>query len=385
MGSIKKYKNVSYRYYDIGGLKKYKANINLIASGRSDGKTFSALTEIALKEYIKSKHKDKFIYIRRQREDFTRGRGGFVFSGVNNEGKVKELTGSKWEKVIYRNSSFYLAKYDEELQTDVLDTEPFGYAVPLSESYHLKSSNFDTVKNVIFDEFISPVHIGYLVDEWIIWQNLQSTIIRQRDDVTFWLLGNTLDYIDNPYFIEMGLDRIIEDMRAGDTYILETDNGLKIALELPLVKEKSRLSDKFFSFSNSTNENMITNGEWSYTEFKHLPYGFKLKNCNKLASIYLDYKDRLLNIDFLTVYSDENKSEYLDLIVYVHDKTTPLKFKREDIILTDKVDSIKYNIVNDISTSNLKICKLLNSLIKEDKIYYQDNKIGSIFYSFYTR
>lgn len=378
---IRRYKSTNYKYYSIQNIKKYKANINLVFSGRSDGKTFSSLSEIALTEYEKSKHKEKFIYVRRQREDFTRGRGGFTFSGVNNEGKVKEITKGKWEKVLYRNSAFWLAKYDEELDKDITDIEPAGYAVPLSESYHLKSSNFDTVTNVIFDEFISPDNIGYLVDEWTIWQNLQSTIIRQRDNVTFWLFGNTIDYLDNPYFLEMGLFEIVEKMEPGDIVVIDAESGLRIALEYAKVEDKSKLSDKFFNFKNSTGEKMITSGEWSYTEYKHLPLEFDFKATDRIARIYLDYKDKLLNINLYLVYDDRDKNNCLDLIAYIENKYSPLKFSDEDIILTDKI-AIKHNIINYIHSTDNKLVKKLLDLIKSDKVYYQDNKVGSIFNSY---
>ena len=79
---------------------------------------------------------------------------------------------------------------------------------------HYKSNSYLDIRTVVLDEFISR---NYLPDEFIIFQNLLSTIIRDRDDVIILMLGNTINKYC-PYFGEMGLDKV-KTMRQGESHI----------------------------------------------------------------------------------------------------------------------------------------------------------------------
>lgn len=71
------------------------------------------------------------------------------------------------------------------------DDSLFGHAMTLSTAQDLKSSNFNCVKTIIFDEFI--IEPGqkkyYLQNEVFVFLNLIETIARLRD-VRIFLLGN---------------------------------------------------------------------------------------------------------------------------------------------------------------------------------------------------
>lgn len=80
-----------------------------------------------------------------------------------------------------------------------------GYAMKLSTAQDLKSSNFNKVKTIIFDEFI--IEEGqkkyYLKNEVFTFLNLLETIGRMRD-IRVFLLANSVT-ITNPYFIYFDL------------------------------------------------------------------------------------------------------------------------------------------------------------------------------------
>ena len=80
-----------------------------------------------------------------------------------------------------------------------------GYALKLSTAQDLKSSNFNNVKTIIFDEFI--IEEGqkkyYLKNEVFTFLNLLETIGRMRD-IRVFLLANSVT-ITNPYFLYFDL------------------------------------------------------------------------------------------------------------------------------------------------------------------------------------
>ena len=85
------------------------------------------------------------------------------------------------------------------------DDKICGHAMTLSTSQDLKSSNFNKVKNIIFDEFI--IEPGqkktYLRDEVTVFLNLLETIGRMRD-IRVFMLGNAVS-VTNPYFLYFDL------------------------------------------------------------------------------------------------------------------------------------------------------------------------------------
>lgn len=74
-----------------------------------------------------------------------------------------------------------------------------GFAIPLSISNILKSSTYDCVDTIVFDEFLlDKGNYHYLQDEVTKFLDLIETIARLRD-VRVFLLGNAIS-ITNPYF-----------------------------------------------------------------------------------------------------------------------------------------------------------------------------------------
>ena len=104
----------------------------------------------------------------------------------NNEFKNKNLYS--------KNNKFYC------------NDEVCGFAMTLSTAQDLKSTNFDGVKNIIFDEFI--IDEGqkkyYLHNEVETFLNLIETLARMRD-VRIFLLGNAGNIVTNPYFLYFDL------------------------------------------------------------------------------------------------------------------------------------------------------------------------------------
>lgn len=132
------------------------------------------------------KNGEQFAYIRRYKSDLKNSVPTFFTSVVNNE---------EFQNHLYnKGNTFYC------------DDDICGYAMTLSTAQDLKSSNFDKVKNIIFDEFI--IDEGqkkyYLQNEVETFLNLIETIARMRK-VRIFLLGNAGNILTNPYFLYFDL------------------------------------------------------------------------------------------------------------------------------------------------------------------------------------
>ena len=141
------------------------------------------------------------------------------------------------------------------------------FAFALTQMEHDKSTSYPDVTTIIFDEFLS--RIGYLKDEFMLFMNVVSTIVRQRNDVTIYMLGNTVNKYC-PYFTEMGLTHV-DKMEPGtiDVYTYG-ESKLKVAVEY--CKDHNidgRKSDSYFAFDNPQLQ-MITNGVWEVALYPHI-------------------------------------------------------------------------------------------------------------------
>lgn len=171
-------------YYNYGRILSYNAFLNFLIGERGVGKTFGAV-KMVTNLYLKKK--EQFAYIRRYKSDLKHGVDTF-FTSVNKKEIFKE------HKLYSKNNKFYC------------DDECFGYAMTLSTAQDLKSSNYDNVTTIIFDEFI--IEEGqkkyYLHNEVETFLNLLETIARMRN-VRVFLLGNAGNVVTNPYFLYFDL------------------------------------------------------------------------------------------------------------------------------------------------------------------------------------
>jgi len=353
-------------HYTLAPILKEKAHYNLIIGERSNGKTYSVLYK-AIDDYAEKEHETA--YLRRMQEDFVGKRGAGLFQPLINDGVVELLTAGKWTSVYYYASRWYLCKYEQDKKGNterVVDNKPFMYGFALSQMEHEKGTGYPMIKNVIFDEFIT--RMAYLRDEFVLFMNTLSTIIRNRDDVTIFMLGNTVNKYC-PYFDEMGL-RHIKDMKQGeiDVYQLKHTSGkiLKVAVEYCKPFEQGKKSDFYFAFDNQKLE-MITTGIWEIDIYPHCPYHYKPKNI--LFTYFIEFDRDLLQCEVVQV--DDV------CFTFIHRKTTPLKHPDTDLIYTTKYDA-RPNYRRKLTKPRLDIERKIIEFYATDKIFYQDNEVGEI-------
>lgn len=353
------------KYYSLKNILSKQAQYNIIIGERSNGKTYS-VENYMIENYIKTGETGALI--RRFKEDFRGKRGTHMFDALVNNDIISKLTKQEYNNISYYNGQWFLSKFDNNTNTVIKDNKPFCYGFALSDVEHDKSVSYPTVTTVLFDEFLTRQY--YLTDEFILFMNTLSTIIRQRDNVKIFMLGNTVNKYC-PYFHEMGLTHI-QQMGQGSIDVYSYGNSkLKVAVEYcDTLNKKSKKSDLYFAFNNPK-LNMIKNGAWELDIYPHLTYKYKPENI--CFMFFIVFHDTVLQAEIIFINNN--------LFCYIHSKTTELKYKSNDIVYNLSSDSrpnIRKTFLYPIDTIDRKILELFRA----GKVFYQSNDVGEVVRNF---
>ena len=361
----RKKKEEKTEFYSLSKIMKIKAKYYMIFGQRSNGKTYAVL-ELILTNYIK--RREQGAIIRRFSEDFRGKRGASMFNNHVNNGIIRTLTNETYNSIKYASKQWFLCLKNEGGEIIKMDDRPFCYGFALSEMEHDKSTSYPKITTVCFDEFLSRT--GYLNDEFVLFMNTLSTIIRTRDNVKIFMLGNTVNKWC-PYFVEMGLKHI-KEMNAGDidTYKY-ADKNLIVAVEYAEPVEATAKSSSYFAFDNPKLQ-MITTGAWELDIYPHCPCKFTFNDV--IRKFYIIWDGQILEGDI--VITDER-----NLFLFFHIKTTPLKEKDGDMIFSTEY-SIKNGWYRNMKMYYNPISKMIAKLFKSDKVFYQNNEVGDIIFNY---
>jgi len=355
------------KYYDISHmLKDYPDSHYYVVFGeRSNGKTYSAL-DYAIVNYFK--HGEQFAYIRRFGEDIKKKNLSTLFDAHIANGRISSLSGGKFDSVNYTSNRFIARIYDENGVPED-DIQPMGYAFDLSGMEHHKSTSYPKVTTIIFDEFLSRQ--GYLPNEFVLFMNTLSTIIRDRSNVRIFMIGNTVNRYC-PYFSEMGLSHV-KDQKPGSVDLYNyADTGLSVAVEYcdPMSKRGGKSSDVYFAFDNPQLK-MITSGSWEIAIYPHLEEKYRPKDVVSQFFIIFDE----------TILHGEIVSTDTSYFLFVHPKTTPIKDDCNDIVYTNRPDQ-RWNYRTGLTRLKDKLSSVITRLIYENRVFYSDNETGEVLRNF---
>lgn len=350
---------LSKEYYSLKNIHKTNADYYVIFGGRSNGKSF-AVHEEMLTEYMEKGKQS--VLMRRWREDFTGARGDKMFANQVSSGNVEKITQGLWTDIYYWRSAWYLCKYEEDGKM-IKDIRPFCYGISISSIEHDKSTEYPNVTIILFDEFLAKG--AYLPDEFILFTNALSTIIRDRGDARIYMVGNTINKYC-PYFGEMGLTHV-KDMQPGtiDTYKYGENGELTVAVEFSL-NRKGKASNKYFAFDNPK-LNMITGNMWELDVYPHLPYKYKPKDI--LFTYFIIWDHEILQCEIVTV---DNVT-----FTYIHRKTSEIKNPDTDLIYQIEYDA-RPNYVRRLNSDALPLHSKIWKFYKTNKVFFQDNECGEI-------
>lgn len=331
----------------------------IIYGERSNGKTF-AVEELIIQNYFEGRGQGAII--RRWDDDIKGALGQDTFSGVVSQKIVEKYSHGKWTGIYYYNRRWYFCKDSDKGR--VVDKEPFCYSFSLNRMEHYKSTDYPGVTTILFDEFMSRK--GYLPDEFVLFMNMISTIVRRRDNVTIYCLGNTVNKYC-PYFENFGLTHI-RQQKIGtiDVYQYGENSEYKIACQYADSPVEKKPSDKYFAFGNQKLK-MITRGAWEMAIYPHAPERIKPKDIK--FRYFIKFQEDLLECDVIM----NGRKNY----TYIHRKTTPLKDPDHDLIYDTEYNSL-FNFGRRLTKPATNIQKKIKWYFDADKVFYQDNEVGEI-------
>lgn len=170
-------------FYSYSKVLSYNAMFNFIIGERGVGKTYGA-KQYAINRFLK--RGEQFVYIRRYKTELKEAAGD-----------TNKFFGQLYD--LYPDNKFRVS--GEKLYND---KKVMGYVLPLSVANILKSTSFNKVTTIIFDEFIIDKGCyHYLQNEVEQLLDLVETIARLREIKVFFL-GNAIS-VTNPYFTYFNL------------------------------------------------------------------------------------------------------------------------------------------------------------------------------------
>lgn len=353
------------KYWDINPVKSKKCDINIVVGKRSNGKTFGALYEGLQRIASGSMSKNKICLIRRTDADFKSKNGAQTsFNGIVSKGYFNKLF-PEWDGITYYAGNFYRTKKVADKNGEIKlkkDIEPICYGFTLNNYERYKSGSFLDADFIVFDEFLT--NSGYLTNEFKAWENMLSTIIRDRDNVTIYMLANTVNKYGE-YIEKMNL-QFIRQMHQGEIRTVKTPKGLKICVEYCETGNATEKSDKYFDFDNHTSR-MITKGDWEIQSYPHAPIKWNKEDI--YFTYYIEYVENVLEVNMIC--------KGVHRFSFVHPKRGDIKHRDTDYYFSDRVIST----VNAHTYINLKydaMSEYIVADIKNGRMYCSDDDTGDV-------
>lgn len=353
------------KYVRLDRIKKLNALYNILFGLRSNGKSYATQEEIV----------DNFLrdgstgaVIRRYEEDWKGKRAATYFDNLSHNEKgenvIEKKTRGEWDRITYDSGRWYLAKWSEKLNRVVHSEIPIAYKFALTSMEHDKSTSYPTVTTVVLEEFMTRGE--YLEDEFVIFCNVLSTIIRNRDNVKIYMLANSVDYFC-PYIEEMGLTNF-RSMKAGDLAVYDYgESGLRVAIEYTDAVRPDNPSNKYFAFDNPKLR-MITEGSWELPQYPHAPE--KIRPEMVLFRFFIRYADRVLQAHVI----DGSAGPYL----FIFTKTSAFNPGEDDLIYSPD-PSPRPNIRRSFRSPAYPVEERILRLVRSGKTFFSDNTTGEAF------
>lgn len=346
-------------FYSLSRILKQDAVYNVIMGERSNGKTYACL-EYGLRRFWETG--EQLAIVRRWDTDFKGKNGQVMYDGHVSSGVVEEITGGEWTSVFYWAGRWYLCNYDED-GTRIKQETPFAYGFSINAMEHDKSTSYPNITTIVFDEFITRQ--SYIPDEFVLFMNVISTIVRHRSNVKIFMLGNTVNKYC-PYFKEMGLTHITEQKQGTIDLYRYGSSKLTVAVEYCKPLKKGKKSDVYFAFDNPK-LSMITGGEWEIDIYPHCPHKYLPKEV--VFTYFILFDDNLLQCEI--IHHDN------DVFTYIHRKTGEIKHPGKDLVFSPDFSPSPLSR-RRITKPEDRLGEKILSFYKRDKVFYQDNEVGEV-------
>ena len=286
----------------------YNAFLTFIITERGLGKSYGAKKFVA-KRFIKKGK--QFVYLRRYKTELKKA--------MNNNGFFKQIETDEELKNY---------KFSNTKDTMSIDGEICGYAIPLSIANILKSSTYDNVDTIIFDEFLlDKGNYHYLQNEVEQLLDVIETVARLRN-IRVIFLGNAIS-ITNPYFEYFNISL---PYNSEVKICKKDDKGNPLIIVYYAQNQKYRdvkKSTRFGQLINDTeygkyaiDNNFLRDSKYFIRKKTKLAkFYFTLKLGGKCLGIWCDYKEGLM---FISNDYDPNCPVVFSINYEDHDERTLL-------------------------------------------------------------
>lgn len=347
-------------FYDIKPIDDTNAVYRMIIGQRSNGKTFSVCRHVIENYFEKG---ERSAYIRRYEEDITPKNIASLFDP--HLADIIALSDGQYNGIYYRAKEFHLCYYEEDGKISAKDPTAFCICRSINTAEHTKGQDAGEVHTIVFDEFAT--RNGYLTNEFVLFCNLLSSLIRNRDNTVIYMLANTVNRYC-PYFKEMGL-KDVENMPQGQIFVYTYGNkDLTVAVEYcDPVKATEKVASKYFAFDNPQLE-MITTGAWELQFYPHAPYKI-IENWIRYE-FYIEFGGQLIKGEIV--------ANSPDLFIFFHPQTKDVEIGAKTVFYTSEFTSSRLHC-RYLKDQPTELHKLIYSLIAKKAVCFSDNECGELF------
>lgn len=191
------------RFYTLDRIQELDCDYNFIVSGRGPGKS-TAIVNMLIDSFAKDG--SEFVRIGRYDWECSRILMGMWFNEVNM---------THMHNLLESHVTYQAGKWLAEDDNDPEIQRVMGHLVTLNNQDTFKSASYDRVTNIVFEEFALLREQEYMVGEVEAFLSALSTIVRRRQDVKVWFIGNTLSKY-NPYYEWLGINIDRMGIKPGD-------------------------------------------------------------------------------------------------------------------------------------------------------------------------
>lgn len=339
-------------YVDYSAIWEDGVNIYFLLGQRTDGKTYGVLHD-CIDKYNKTRLPSA--YIRRFDESIKKHM--LIDLCKPHESFIKKITGAQYNAVTMRSRRFYFANNDSD--KIISDTNPFLYCYALNTWENAKGPDSGEFHTVVFDEAVSAGK--YLPNEYNAFENVLSSILRDRKKARIVILGNPINQIC-PYFDEYNID--VHKLKPGDiVYRINSDGDKLKFVYLPPVT--GRKMSSIFKFRENSS---ITTGYWDFGVFPHIPHGLIKQSA------------------FCGAFNVMFKKQFAVCEMYVHNGVL-FAFWRPgngDKIVDDTITPtfsdvhiFRQNVYTawDITSD---LCRIYQDIVHANRQYFADNRTGNL-------
>lgn len=343
-------------WYSLDKVNATGAQYRFLLGGRGVGKTYAVIKQ-AIEHFFETG--EPFVYVRRYKESIAPTKTNFLLQP--HYPLIEKLSNGKWNHVKVWQQCFWLENRAEDGTLIEKCPQPLGFLEALNTQDTSKGQDKGFVKYIIFDEVIGRG--GYLRDEFAIFTNLISSLVRHREGTVIYMLANPISKFCL-YFDEMGID--FNSAEQGKIYIIKYDDEGKMKCAFEYIADagagSSAVANEYFAFKNNQKAKSITSGEWEFLNYPHLDSGI-YKAAEKKYELYIEFTEKLFCCEIMKY----NKTYFLFF-------RPANKIPEGSYYLTLNRPFDKYGIV--ACNRNHPVFKIMNDIFLTGRVFYSTNQVG---------